>query len=84
VIVSVTRGELRSTDPFASVRAVVKVSRPGAFTENQAAVRFELFDKGASVGCGGGCSVCPTCGPPDPGRVDYNCVGGLISIFTVE
>jgi hypothetical protein len=59
VIVSVTRGELRSADPFASVRAVVNISRPGGFKLNQAAVRFELFEKGGSVGCGGSCSVCP-------------------------
>jgi hypothetical protein len=59
LLVGVSRSELRGTEPFAAVRAVVDIKRPDGFGRNQAAIRFALFEKGGATGCGSGCSICP-------------------------
>jgi hypothetical protein len=95
-IVSMGFGELRSPDLRSAVRAVVQVSRAGGFGKNQAAVRFELFDKSGVSGCGGGCTICPrvgpngedvACAPPDGGHgPEVMCPDGsaFVSNVTVE
>ena len=85
LVVSIKRGELRDPEAFTHVRAVVKLSRVTVF--NQAAVRFELIDKGSSVGCGWGCTVCPripgqetACAMPGgSGPPQVNCPDGSVN-----
>jgi hypothetical protein len=96
LIVPITRGELRSLDPLAPVRAVVNLKSTGGFGGNQAAVRFDLVLKGGGGGCGGGCFTCPreinglpvACLPGGGGNPDVNiyCPDGaaFLSAYDIE